>query len=309
MKEQVDVLLATYQGARYIGQQIDSILNQSYPFVHLWIRDDMSKDETPDLLKKIAARHPDRITLVPALKNLGVRGNFSELMQCGRASYIMFSDQDDVWLPHKIETSLKLMKQMEREIGTNKPLLVHTDLKVVDSALKEIAPSFWSYSSLDPDLTSLNRLLTQNNVTGCTMLLNRSLLNLSRPIPDEAIMHDWWIALVAAALGRIGHLPSPTILYRQHGSNDVGAKKYGLVSFVKEVLYPGKKKDPKRTHKQAHRFFERYSNALDPNLKEVIDAYRSLNELGSFNRKCRLIKYGFFKAGFLRNLHHLFIAN
>lgn len=309
MRAQVDVLLATYQGAAYVQEQIESILNQTYSSVHIWIRDDASQDSTPSLLQQFAARYPDRITFIPNQQNLGVRGNFSELMRHSTAPYIMFCDQDDVWLPNKIESSLHLMKKMELNYGANKPLLVHTDLKVVKTNLTEISSSFWNFAQLNPQLTSLNRLLVQNNVTGCTMLMNRELLNQSQPIPLKAIMHDWWIALVASAFGHIEHLPSATLLYRQHASNDVGARKYGIIPYLKDSLYSVRKNNPMRTYTQAQLFLERYGNQLKPYDKEILETYCSLNQFSYMQRKALLIKYRFLKSGFLRNLHHLFIAN
>ena len=309
MKDQVDVLLATYQGEAYIKEQVESILNQTYPSIHIWIRDDASKDSTPTILNQLASSYPTQITLIPSTGNLGVRGNFSELMSASKAPYIMFSDQDDVWLPHKVESSLACMKQMEIQYRTDIPLLVHTDLQVVHSDLKQISPSFWNFTRLNPKITALNRLLTQNNVTGCTMLFNQSLLQMSQPIPDQAIMHDWWIALVASAFGYIDHIPSATLLYRQHTSNDVGAKKYGLASYMKEQFFSDKRKHPTRTHVQAQLFLDRFDKQLRSQEKMIVEAYCSLTRLPYVQRKVAMMKHGFLKSGFLRNLHHLFLTN
>ena len=228
MNEPVDILLATYQGARYLDDQLKSILAQTYSQFHLWIRDDGSNDGTQEILQKWKQLYHDKITIVPTAERLGIKKNFSELMKHSRASYIMFADQDDIWLPFKVEACLNRLKTMERQYGSHLALVVHTDLKVVDQDLKEISPSFWHYSKLRPDLISLNRLLPQNVLTGCTMFMNRALVDLAGPIPEAAIMHDWWIALVAACFGHIGVLNQPTILYRQHSTNDTGAKRYGF---------------------------------------------------------------------------------
>src|SRR5699024_4749681 len=126
--------------------------------------------------------------------------------------YLMFADADDFWLPDKVEKTFAKMREMEREAGTGCPILVHTDLAVADGSLRVIAPSLFRYEKLSPQRNSLRELLAQNNVTGCTVMINRALRKLIRQAPADAVMHDWWAALAAAAFGRIGVLDEPTIL-------------------------------------------------------------------------------------------------
>lgn len=307
MTDQVDILLATYQGALFIRQQICSIFTQTYPHVHVWIRDDGSSDNTLQLIQHINCLYPHSISTLPGQTNLGIKGNFSELMKHSTAPYVMFSDQDDVWLPNKIEYSLALMKKMEMDYGCQVPLLVHTDLKVVKSNLTEIHPSFWSYANLNPRLVHLNRLLPQNVLTGCTMLMNRALVELAHPIPNEAIMHDWWIALVASSFGHIRHLNLPTVLYRQHGSNDTGAKLHSMREFIKRTWRPTSKKSDclSQTYIQAQVFLERYADHLDKKSLALLRAYIALEQLPYLQQKKQILKYRFLKNGFLRNLKGL----
>jgi glycosyltransferase involved in cell wall biosynthesis len=304
MNKQIDILLATYQGEAYVEEQIDSILKQTYPFIHIWIRDDGSSDQTPLLIQNLANQHPGRISILPSHLNLGIKQNFSTLMQYSQSPYIMFSDQDDYWTPHKVEASLALMIEEENKQGNQTPILIHTDLIVADSHLGKLANSYWNYSHLNPHATTLNRLLTQNMITGCTMLINRSLLNLSSPIPKETIMHDWWIALVASAFGSIKHIPFPTLFYRQHDSNDIGAKRYE----IKRVLTRTKKDKEKQqecrdqTYAQAQVFLDRYRDLLSHSQQEIIQVYASLRHLSDWQQRKQMIKYRFFKHGFLRTL-------
>lgn len=305
MKETIDILLATYQGSLYLSDQINSFLSQTHPHFHLWVRDDGSSDETRSLLEGFSQKHTDKITLLPTGPRLGIRGNFSELMKASKASYAMFSDQDDVWLSHKLEISLKSLKELEKVYGKNTPLLVHTDLKVVRSDLSPLAESFWSYSKLEPDKDQLNRLLIQNVVTGCTMLMNRPLLELAQPIPDEAIMHDWWIALVAAAFGQVSYVTTPTILYRQHGNNDTGAKKCSLKEYWR-LRQAGKLVDHHpRTIKQAQQFLNRYGSLLDSENRHMLEVFVSLKQLPFLKRKYALLRYQFLKHGWMRKMHQL----
>lgn len=301
METQVDILLATYQGERYVREQIESILNQTYPHFHLWIRDDGSTDQTLSIVKQIALQHPIKISVCADTTNLGVKGNFNALMSMSKAPYILFADQDDIWLPHKLEHSLNTIKELEKQHETHTPILVHTDLQVVDSDLKLICTSLWKYAGLDPRAMSINRLLTQNNLTGCTFIFNRNLLKLASPIPTEAIMHDWWLGLVASQFGHIGFIPSATVLYRQHASNDTGAKPYSLASFIQKQPT----KCLSKTCLQAATFMKRYSSHLLSHETLRLAAFASLEHLSYLRQKQQILAFKFFKNGFLRNLRWL----
>ena len=307
MSERVDVLMATFQGAKYLEEQLESIITQTHPQLHLWIRDDGSSDQTGIILQKWVKAYPQKITFIPAQKRLGVKGNFSELMKHCQAPYLMFSDQDDIWLPHKVEASLDLLKGLERQYGSHLPLLVHTDLKVVNKELVEIAASFCHYAGLNPELTALNRLLAQNVLTGCTILMNRALADLAHPIPAEALMHDWWIALVASCFGHIKFLDQATLLYRQHGRNDLGAIHYHIWRFIKQIVKGNQTKTSTiyPTYKQAGCFLKRYQSILPQDKQALIKAYEELGKLPYFKQKRQIIKYQFFKHGFLRNARAL----
>lgn len=306
-RDQIDILMPTYQGEAFIAAQIDSILQQSVSQFRLIIRDDGSTDNTVAIISEKAKQDP-RITFVQADHNQGVIANISALMSLSRANYVMLADQDDIWLPQKAEQTLAGMKQLEAHFG-ELPLLVHTDLTVVDAQLKNIHPSFWSYAKLNVwKMHSLNRLLVQNVVTGCTMMMNRRLLELSAPIPKSALMHDWWIALVAASTGKIGYIPSPTILYRQHASNQLGARKESYIALLKALwAHPQRHIERvsqllNRQQEQALDLNKRCSHLLSPQQCELLGAFQKLH-YGSFWSKARvIIKHRFFKSNTLRNL-------
>lgn len=309
MNEQptIDILLATYQGAAFFEEQISSIFEQTYSHFHLWIRDDCSSDQTRLLIEHWANMHPEKITVLSSDKNVGITQNFSELLKASKASYICFADQDDKWLSNKLERSLAQMQVLEKEYGSAIPLLVHTDLAVAEKDLTVIAPSFWRYMGLNPRLTGLNRLLMQNNVTGCTMMMNRPLADLSQPIPSQIVMHDWWIALVAACFGYIGIVEDPTLLYRQHSSNDTGAKKYSLRKYWAQSDKERQKKIAcsQCTHHQAQQLLKRYHTLLSPSKLEILKDYAVLREQNYFKQRQQMIKHGFFKQGLLRSLKAL----
>lgn len=223
------ILLPTYNGARFVGEQIASIQQQSVGRWRLLVRDDGSTDAVRDVVDRIARSDARIERLADAPANGGVVANVSALMAAAQqrgAQRVMLADQDDVWLPEKIAVSLDVLEQAERErSGAQRPVLVHTDLAVVDELLRPIASSFLRYQRKRHDAVDpLAPLLVTNFVTGCTVLMNRALLQLAVPIPEAAPMHDWWLALCTAAAGTIRFHPAPTVFYRQHGANTLGRK-------------------------------------------------------------------------------------
>jgi glycosyltransferase involved in cell wall biosynthesis len=220
------ILLATYNGARYLPQLLESIAAQTESRWRLVIRDDGSTDATRDILADAARRDRRLLLIEDALGRQGVSRNFSLLMRHALelgASYAMLADQDDIWLPHKLAHSWELMRQAEDAAPALAPLLVHADLSVVDERLSMIHPSMTAYAGMNRRPSDpLRTLLVYNFVTGCTVLLNRPLLEAALPVPAAAVMHDWWLALCAAATGQIHYLPQPVALYRQHDDNTVG---------------------------------------------------------------------------------------
>ena len=235
-EKKVLILLAAYRGKAYIRPMVDSILAQDCDCWHLVLSDD--GDETAGILQEYADRCPDRITHYRAGQRFGsAQKHFMHLLRCfgAQADYVMFSDQDDVWHPDKVRRTLALMEQTETDPSV--PVLVHTDLRVVDSDLREMDASFQHYSGLDGHRLALHQLLVQNVVTGCTMMINRALAELAcRPVPEGAMrMHDWWLAMLAAACGRAAFLDEATIDYRQHGGNVVGASGTGISSLLQKL--------------------------------------------------------------------------
>jgi glycosyltransferase involved in cell wall biosynthesis len=222
----IDILLATYNGEKYLNQQIDSIITQTYKDWQLLIRDDFSTDNTVNIIKNYTCKYPDKIRLIEDNKgHLGLAQNFGALLELALSEYIMFCDQDDIWLPNKIELTLNTMKAAG-QTWPNTPLLVHTDLKVVDEMLKPIAESFWKLHRISPESDcQLKKIIYRNIVTGCTMMINKKAKEISMPFPPEARIHDWWIALNVVKYGKIIHIAMPTVLYRQHIANLIGAKK------------------------------------------------------------------------------------
>ena len=221
------ILLAAYNGEEYLSEQIQSIQRQTLFNWTLLVRDDGSEDNSKDIIEEFAAKD-SRIRLVDdEREGRGTSKNFAALMQVALAEgadAIFFADQDDIWLPHKLSRQLKSLQEMEEQYSPGTPLLCYSDLEVVDEHLHQIHPSFMRYEKLrhEPD-NPIHVLLTQNLVTGCSVVINRALLELATPIPTGITLHDWWLAICAAACGRIGYIDQPLVQYRQHSRNQIGA--------------------------------------------------------------------------------------
>jgi glycosyltransferase involved in cell wall biosynthesis len=305
-KNNVDILLATYNGARFVEQQIHSVLRQTHPGVRLLVRDDGSRDATAEIVQRFAARRPGQVSLVDGGgQKLGPSASFSLLLRHASAGYVMFCDQDDVWRPTKVETTLLRMRELERVHGTDCPILVHTDMTVVDEGLRTLNRSFWAYQHLDPlQGASLKRLLVQNVVTGCASMINRALLQKAVPIPPGALMHDWWLALAAAAFGRVQCLRQSTMLYRQHGDNQIGAKPWCTARIIRQALavFDGIPQGLHGTQRQAREFLRRFGRELEPRQRQVVRTYAYIARRGFLTRRLLLFRHGLLKNGWIRNL-------
>ena len=230
------ILLSTFNGEAFLSEQLDSILQQSFTDFVIVARDDGSVDLTPGILTQYAAEHLGRFFILPDEgSNLGAKASFAALMQyvlehkseLGLArAYMMFADQDDIWAANKIEIEFNSLLLLETGDGYRMPALVHSDLEVVDCEGKRIAASYIAYQGLQSQRDSLVNQVQSNLVTGCTALINEELALKVLPIPDQAIMHDWWIAIAAVAYGRRLFIDQCLVRYRQHGRNTIGAKPF-----------------------------------------------------------------------------------
>ncbi len=241
MNRLVYILLATYNGEMYIREQLESVIGQTYEDWILWIHDDGSKDATLNIVKEYQDRFPNKINFLnDGLMCGGAKQNFTHLLNSidNHFDYVMFCDQDDLWLNSKIEITLNKMIEVE-SINPNKPIIIHTNLKVVDEELNTIADSYFIYQKIKPQWSkNFNISLVQNSVTGCTMMINKKAKEVSLPIGNNAIMHDWWILLkVLQNNGLVEYIDKATILYRQHSFNDTGAKGFSFIKLLKKINY------------------------------------------------------------------------
>lgn len=224
IEDEIWIVLACFDAGEFIDPQIESILAQRHERWRLLIRDDNSRDDTARRLADWARSDPRITVLSDRRGRLGTSANFSVLLESALARgacWVALADQDDVWLPTKLE------RQLACVAGSDQLVLVHSDLEVVGPDLAPIQRSMLRFQGLrHEEGWPLPTLLIQNFVTGCTCLASRALLEFALPIPDGVVMHDWWLALCAASTGTIDFVPEATVLYRQHTASQIGAKHY-----------------------------------------------------------------------------------
>ena len=298
--------MATYNGGRFVGEQIESIRRQTYKNWRLLISDDCSTDETLDVVKRFACID-NRIGIVSeGVKHGGAKENFFALMRHSGARYCMFCDQDDVWLPEKISNTFALMRRLEGDYQ-NAPLLVFTDMKVVDGSLATIHESFERFSSIDPSRTKFPQVVAQSLGAGCTMMINAEARDTSLKIgsTDDVIMHDWWITLVAAAFGHIAYLEEATSLYRQHGMNELGAVEYSPLkraSHFNQMI-----ESVVAAVRQARAFRDCYRDSLDLDKIELMDEFVAMGTTRGFCSIAHLLRSRCWKKG-LRKVGQALVA-
>lgn len=240
-KKRVAILLSTYNGSRYLSQLINSVLEQTYTDYSIFIRDDKSKDETPIILSEFANEN-DNIYLIESDSNLGSKRSFFRLLECVDSELYMFCDQDDVWLPDKIE---KMVSEYNNVYESNKcvPIVIHSDLMLVDKDLKIISDSYWDYCRIPVDMPHNYHLFCHfGDVTGCAMLFNSKsreciLPFLSTELPSY-IYHDYLVALLSVKNnGIIVPVHQSLIKFRRHGENETNplANDRSILSQVNEI--------------------------------------------------------------------------
>ncbi len=319
----VNIIMSTYNGARYIAQQIDSILDSGYTDWSLFITDDVSQDDTVEIIEQYVALYPERITLYRNTTNKGAGKNFLESLylfsrrgqaaeglpkSSNEAKYYMFCDQDDVWEKTKIEDTLYRMKLMEKKYGKDKPALVFTDATVVNSRLKVTESSFYKSNRLNVSNVGFAGLLMENKCIGCTMMMNRALLDRYTIVPEYARMHDYWVALIASAFGHISYLPVKSLKYRQHEDNVIGGCNYICYISNRISNFKSQKNSLRENQLQAEEFDKIYGTLLDEKKKVLLKQFIDMQNKSWCARRVCIIRNGFLKSGFIRNMGLFLIA-
>ena len=283
----VNILMSTYNGQQFLAEQIRSIQEQSYTDWTLFIRDDGSSDNTKEILKDFE-RQDSRIHLIDSDKsdNLGVIKSFHKLVNHDRADYYFFSDQDDVWLPNKLELSLKEAQNYLADL----PLMVYMDLKVVNQDLEIMTESMVKSQSHHAN-TELVQELTENTVTGGVAMINHALAEMWQET-DDILMHDWYLALLASAFGNLVFIDQPGELYRQHSDNVLGARTLSkrFKKWIRpHILFAVYWDLIKNSQKQASHLLQM---PLSQSNRELIEAFVTIMDKPMLERFRILRKYG-----------------
>lgn len=312
MTQKVSILLSSYNGSKFIEEQLISIKNQTYPF-ELYIRDDGSTDNSVELIKKLFIKLKLNGQIILG-KNIGAQKSFFYLIKkFGRKNnYIAFSDQDDIWEVDKLKSAVEKIKNKEEHLGASHPILYHSDLKIIshDGVLQ--TKTFWQSVGLNPNYTKLNNLLCQPTVTGCTVVVNKSLLKLIEIYPKDSSMHDYWLSILAKVFGTIISDKKSYINYRIHTDNAIGFKVINLNRLItllnKPILFiTNWKRNHMKRILQAGEFLNIYSKSLSNNDIILLTNFANLKNLHYIKRIYFKFKFKFHQQGILRNIISFFL--
>ncbi len=307
VKPHTAILLATYNGEKFLERQLDSLFAQTDRDWVIYAHDDGSSDGTVDILRKYQSEYPDEIVILDGAPTGSARDNFFYLMENAEADCYFFCDQDDIWEQDKIEIFRRKMYEAEAEHGGgNKaedetPCLVFSDVSLIDESDNLIVDRMSTYQTLDMARMSFNELMLQNIVTGCAMMANRALVEKALQCVErrDIIMHDYWLALVAAYFGRISYIDAAMVKYRQHEANALGATRVLSAAYFKEKFQSARRSLIERQN-QMKAFVEAY-NLTYADAPEAVIMSR-LFELPKGQRINFYKSCGGGKSGFLRKL-------
>ena len=282
----VHIMMATYNGERYLRDQIDSIINQSYTDWTLYISDDGSNDGTLEIIEDYCARYSEKVILINKNRVGGAKNNFIYLFNsCPNAELYMFSDQDDIWLVDKIKKMVEVYEYSAKE-----NILVYSELVVIDSNLQTVSESFIN----DLHYSKKKEFMLMNNyIPGCVMMIDNKMKLSIGNIPKECIMHDWWIAMYATYFGNIISVNEKLHLYRQHGDNVIGAKQDKLEKGDNEKAL----KKLKKRKKQNNKFLIEYKPLMEENDIKIFNRFNRM-----CNREHSIKAIGIFMYYFKTNI-------
>ncbi len=300
----VELLLATYNSERYLADLLESLVSQTHDDFALVVSDDGSSDTTLEIIAAFTGRfrHPVRMIEAPRPAGSAMR-NFSRLLENSTADYVMLVDHDDIWHPEKVECGLELVRSTERRMGSDHRILAHGDLRVINGQGEPTTPSFWAMKQIDPDCSqNFRRTLIHASVVGCTATMNRALVKAVTPVPGKAVMHDWWISLIAVATGTVVFDRTPRIDYRIHGNNVSNPREASATRALGETNYRAvmKRKLSVRAD-QAHALAQLLESE-DSAAAVIARRFANLPQQGFLQRRVSIVRNRFLFPGIWRNL-------
>lgn len=300
---QVQVLLSTWNGAVWLPELLGSLTKQTFTDWELLVRDDGSQDKTVKILLEWQQQYPDKLVYLEADgQHLGCAASFSSLVTSSTAPYLLFCDQDDVWWPEKIAVQTSAIQRLAK-VHVDAPLLVHSDLMVVNENKTLMTPSFWQWRAFDVQQPKRDYLLT-NTVTGCVTIFNRVAAQKAFPLPAGISEHDRWLALVCAWFGIVHALEQPLLFYRQHQHNATGAGQVGYQHVDAGSIAPRLC----NWSQQAGIFLQQFGAELSAEDYRLIAALAEVRHLQGWERRKHILQHRLFKRGVLANLALLWFA-
>lgn len=298
---QIHIVLAAYNGEKYIREQLESLLDNDFKDICIEVCDDGSSDNTVQIVKEYVERY-NCIKLHENEKNLGYTMNFLEGIRRSQSPYIMLCDQDDIWHRDKIRKTYERMKQLEKENKHELPLMVFTDAMNFDSSNGKELGSFHKNSHLDVKKLDTAHLFMENKCIGCTIMINGIVREYLKVLPEEIRVHDWWLALICSHFGKISYIEETTLQYRQHSGNMIGGSSF--FDYVKgRIANLHKQKEAiQAAFAQGSAFYSIFGTELPDQTHETAARFAGMSRMGTWGRKKAMLRYGFCKSGFIRNV-------
>lgn len=302
----IKVLISTYNGEKYLSEQLDSILVQSFQDFQIIIRDDSSKDKTLEIINEYRKNYPDKIFLMNETGNLGSTNSFFKLLMETESELYCFCDQDDYWKPNKLE---KMVSFYEENCDKNQPVLIHTKADVVNSKLELMERETVKFNKNKFGMEKeFVWQIFQNDVTGCTVMINKRMKEVFSSVnfqDEKIIQHDWFLAQIAYLFGTKYIIPEEMIKYRQHGNNVIGSNQLSFFLRIKNKMKKG----------ISYPYYDQLSALLKCNLsidnqfKNEIESFVALKKESKIKRICWHLKHKYFRDGnILYKMYQLFIC-
>ena len=303
----IKIIMCTYNGERYLGQQIQSILANTRTDWQLVISDDGSVDATYEIIEAYRKQYPNKISARKHEASNGAARHFLEMIrtikgEMQKDDLIMLCDQDDVWNQDKIERTDHVMQRLVAGNGNKTPLLVCSDVCITDSDLHVMEPSFAKANHYNIKNIGFAQLMMENKVQGCTIMINKALADMIERIPGHMTMHDCWLGLVAAAFGKLEYINKPTMKYRQHAENVMGNINFWTDMRNKMHNLEKQREIVMSTTVQIAEFIEIYGDRLSEEHRKEATAFALLPQQNFLRRRYTIIKYRMWKSGILRNI-------
>ena len=313
----IEILLATYNGERFLPEQIESITSQSFKDYQILASDDNSSDCTFEILRSYESVLGEKIKVVQSNTH-SAKENFYNLLDMADAEYIALCDQDDFWESDRLKKSLKAIQRLEKRYGKETPILVHSDLEIVDENLNSQNKKMSELTGINEAIKyakkeskylytistekSFSRYLVENNITGNTVIINKALLDIYKR-PEVSFMHDWWLGLIAFTFGKVGYLNECLVKYRQHESNELGAKNPLELHNIKKRNKHKIRENYDCMFAQVEEFLRLYKDELGKSrsadtyfARKYLNAFANMKSKNRISKIRDILKYSFFKS-------------